>query len=85
MPTSTLYQARPDCLTPESHNSPTWLVDQVVGSVRRGKRGELFYRVRWEDTWEPAECLQGGADTAIAEYFRLNPSALGQDDNRAAC
>lgn len=49
--------------------------------MRRGNRRELFYRVRWEDTWEPAETLQGGADTAIAEYFHLNPIALGQCDD----
>ncbi|KAK3669657.1 hypothetical protein LTR78_010474 [Recurvomyces mirabilis] len=45
---------------------PTWAVNRIVGSRRRGSK--LYYRVRWQDTWEPAKCLQGSADTAIQEY-----------------
>ncbi|KAK0886890.1 hypothetical protein LTR02_017728 [Friedmanniomyces endolithicus] len=50
-------------------NEPRWAVDRIVSSVRR--KGKLFYRVRWEDTWEPAEGLHGGADIAIAEFLAL--------------
>ncbi|KAK4551926.1 hypothetical protein LTR86_010827, partial [Recurvomyces mirabilis] len=45
---------------------PTWAVNRIVGSRRRGSK--LYYRVRWQDTWEPAKCLQDSADTAIEEY-----------------
>lgn len=76
--TSASPRARSVRPEPEPHNSPTWLVDRIVDSQRRGKRGKVFYRVKWEDNWEPAESLQGGADAAIAEYFRLGSIALGQ-------
>ena len=54
-------------VTPKSsQNKPTWAVDRIVGSIC--ENGKLFYRVRWEDTLEPAENLRGCADTAIAEF-----------------
>ncbi|KAK4551463.1 hypothetical protein LTR86_011155 [Recurvomyces mirabilis] len=47
-------------------SGPTWAVARIANSRRRGSK--LYYRVRWRDTWEPADCLQGSADTAIQEY-----------------
>jgi hypothetical protein len=52
---------------PELCDEPTWAVDRIVESVCR--KGELFYKVRWEDTWEPAASLQGCADAAIEEFY----------------
>lgn len=48
-------------------DEPRWAVDRIVNSRRR--KGKLFYRLRWEDTWEPAESFYGSADTAIAEFL----------------
>lgn len=47
-------------------NKPTWEVDRIVGSMC--KNGERYYKVKWEETWEPAENLRGCAETAIAEF-----------------
>jgi len=47
-------------------NTPVWTVDRIVGIVDVG--GKQHYRVRWEETLEPVENLQGCANTAIAEY-----------------
>lgn len=41
-------------------------VDRIVGSMC--KNGERYYKVKWEETWEPAENLRGCAETAIAEF-----------------
>lgn len=49
-----------------SQNQPAWAVDRVVGCFY--ENGKLYYEVRWENTIEPAENLQGCADTAIAEF-----------------
>lgn len=38
-----------------SQTSPTWEVDRIMGTLERN--GKLYYRVRWEDTLEPAENL----------------------------
>lgn len=44
-----------------------WTVDRIVGTVDVG--GKQHYRVRWEETLEPVENLQGCANTAIAEFI----------------
>jgi hypothetical protein len=62
--------------TPLFYDGPTWAVDRIVTSARRG--GRQVYLVRWKDTWEPAEGLHGTADTAIEEY-----NALGRSTRRS--
>ncbi|KAK3670750.1 hypothetical protein LTR78_009322 [Recurvomyces mirabilis] len=52
--------------TTRSSNTPIWTVDRIVGTVEIN--GRQHYRVRWEETLEPVENLQGCANTAIAEY-----------------
>ncbi|KAK3669919.1 hypothetical protein LTR78_010170 [Recurvomyces mirabilis] len=58
------HSTRPKVVSRPS--GPTWAVARITNSRRR--RSKLYYRVRWRDTWEPADCLQGSADTAIQEY-----------------
>ena len=66
---------------PELCDEPTWAVDRIVESVCR--KGELFYKVRWEDTWEPAASLQGCADAAIEELY-ANAAEEHPEDARGA-
>lgn len=45
---------------------PSWEVDRIVDyGVWAGK---AFYKVRWEDTWEPAANLEVTAADAITEW-----------------
>ena len=67
-PTSTSTQEEWP-VPPRFESEPTWEVRRIVGSARR--HGEVFYKVQWEPTWEPAESLQGSANAAVAE-FRLS-------------
>ncbi|KAK1043805.1 hypothetical protein LTR74_018380 [Friedmanniomyces endolithicus] len=52
--------------TTKFSRTPMWTVDRIVGTVEID--GRQHYRVRWEETLEPVENLQGCANTAIAEY-----------------
>ncbi|KAK3669233.1 hypothetical protein LTR78_010887 [Recurvomyces mirabilis] len=58
------HSSRPEVVSRPS--GPTWAVARITNSRRRGSK--LYYRVSWQDTWEPADCLQGSADTALQEY-----------------
>nr|POF00357.1 hypothetical protein CFP56_79560 [Quercus suber] len=50
----------------ESFYELRWAVKCIVS--KRRIKGKLFYKVKWEDTWEPAESLQGCAEIAISEF-----------------
>lgn len=63
---SQLSESRVESTLQELQEQPTWAVDRVVKCAR--KHGEVFYKVKWKDTWEPAASLLGCADTAVAEF-----------------